>query len=108
MMQHKYSNLQTQPENYSVSETHRGYNYWTYRPRPVAEPPVPIPLPTGRLAAAPVDVQIWKRQNITDPLRWYMALDSLALMLGFFAAWWVASLMNGHFFNRPLVPNSQG
>jgi len=41
--------------------------------------------------------------NIAGQLRWYMLLDVAALVLAFFASWWFATLINGHFFNRSLI-----
>jgi Undecaprenyl-phosphate galactose phosphotransferase WbaP len=104
MSQRKLSSLQTQTEGFSVSETHRGYNYSAPKAHG-AEPAATITSPT--VISLPVELPARKRQNIADPLKWYVVLDALSLMLGFFTALTIAALLNGHFFNRTLE-TSQG
>jgi undecaprenyl-phosphate galactose phosphotransferase len=53
-------------------------------------------------------VENWKPFDVAKQLHWYMILDAFALALAFACAWGIATFLNLHFLDRPLIPPQSG
>jgi len=104
MSSYNFSYKKPKPENspdkgHFVAEPGRILGIGIARHRLVNEPSITVtPLPGITYAPEPLR----QRQNISAPLRWYTAIDAVALLLGFIAASWLASYIDGAFFQRTL------